>query len=578
MTPRWLCTLGLFVLILPAAGAQDAKDAKNPLRFVPKQAEMVIQVDRPRALLDAIEKNETFLQAQKLPGVRDYYDSTNVRQLYQLIAYFEKQLDQDRYDLLDDLTAGGVVVGAKLTQPGGAVLVIQSGDEKKLRRFLDVGLDVVQKELERQESKDKLVRSKYQGLDVGQVGPKVRFAIVDGAFLVGSDEKVLKLALDAHIKKDGSVLQHPRFAEAKKKAPGKALAWGWINLDEVRANNPEFKNGLDAAGLDPFQMLLFGGFADLLKRTPYVAASLSRDQGEAYRVGIAMPVGRDGMAPLKHMILPAERGGTLPTLQPPRVVSSSSYFLDLGELWDKRVEILGPKNAAGLEDGDKNLAKFLGGIKLAKLFKAMGPHHRLVFAQQKERPYKVKPAAPFPAVALVVDMRDPSFAKDMNSIFRAGALLATFQVGLTLKEETYKGCDMVSYYFSETKKFDGDPTGTRFNFSPTYVAVGDQFVMSGTAELARDLIDLLKAEQKQKSSPASMRTALYSSGLGEIIRMNQDQTLTQLILSYALPPKTASEELRRILDWVDQLGTVRLESTYGASDFRYDILWQPKKR
>ncbi|MBM3992985.1 MAG: hypothetical protein FJ303_02345 [Planctomycetes bacterium] len=574
MSARWLCTLGLFAFIIPTASAQDPR---SPLRFVPKQAEAIVYVQKPRDLVDAVLKNEVFLQAQKLAGVRDLYDSTNTRQFYQLLAYLEKQLDQNRYDLLDELTSGVVVLGAKLTQPGGAVLVIQANDEKKLRRFLDVAFDIVQKELERQESKDKLERSMRDGVEVGQVGPKVRFAIMDGAFLIASDDAVLKLALEAPSKKT-SVMHNPRFVDAIKKTAGKPLAWGWINLDEVRSNNPEFKNGLDAAGLDPFQMLLFGGFADLLKRTPYVAASVNRETAGGYRIGIAMPVGANGMAPVKHMILPADKAGTMTPLQPPRVISSSSYFLDLGELWEKRVEILGAKNAAGLDEGDKNLAKFLGGIKLAKLFKAMGPHHRLVFAQQKERPYKVKPAAPFPAVALVVDMRDQTFAKDMNSIFRAAALLATFQVGLTLKEEKYKGCDLVSYYFSETKKFDGDPTGIRFNFSPTYVTVGNQFVMSGTAELARDLIDLLQAERIQQASPASMQTRFYSSGLGEIIRMNQDQTLTQLILSYALPPKTAAEELRRILDWVDQLGTLRLESTYGANDFRYDVFWQPKKR
>ena len=54
----------------------------------------------------------------------------------------------------------------------------------------------------------------------------------------------------------------------------------------------------------------------------------------------------------------------------------------------------------------------------------------------------------------------------------AGALLATFAVGLNLKEETYKECDIVSYFFSETKKVEGDPTNIRFNFSPSYVTVG----------------------------------------------------------------------------------------------------------
>jgi hypothetical protein len=576
MSPRALCIVGLFLFSTSTALAQDAK---NPLRFLPSQAEWVVKVERPRELLDAVEKNELFQQAQKLAGVREYYDSTTFQQLYQLIAYFEKQLGKSRDEIIDELGAGGVVLGAKLTPPGGVVLVIQSKDEVKLRKFVDVALEILQKELERQESKDRVVRSKYEGYDIGQFGPSVSFAIADAALVIASEPKALKAALDAVAKKNDQqcVLQNPRFAEAHKQAPAKALAWTWLNLEEVRKND-KFTDGLKAAALDPFQMVLFGGFTDLLTRAPHVSAALTRDGSSGYRIGIAMPVGREGMAPVKHMFLSPDGVGTPPPLQVPRVISSSSYFFDLGQLWEKRVEILGKKNADGLDEGDKNIAKFLGGIKLAKLFKAMGPNHRLVFAQQKERPYKVKPTTPFPAFALVVDMRDPSFAKDMNSIFRAAALIGTFQIGLNLKEETYKDCDMVSYFFTENKKYDGDPTGVRYNFSPTYVTVGDQFVMSGTAELARDLVDALKAEQNRKPGQASMRTQLYASGLAEILRSNQDTTLTQLILSQALPPNTAKAELRAILDWVEQLGTLRLESNYGANDFRYEILWQAKKK
>jgi hypothetical protein len=574
MSPRGLYIAGI---LLCSSSAALAQDAKNPLRFVPSQAELVVKVERPRQLFDAVKKNEVSQQAQKLAGVREYYDTTTFQQLYQVIAHFEKRLGKNREEIIDELTAGGVVLAAKLTPPQGAVLIVQAKDEATLRKFIDVSLDLLQKELDRQESKERIGRGRYQDYDTIEIGPNANFAIVDAALVIASNKAALQLALDTQAEKVGCVITHPTFAEAHKKAPAKAMAWTWLNLEEVR-KNPVFKSALEAAALDPFQMLLFGGFSDLLRRSPYVSAALTAAGDSGYRIGVAMPVGREGMAPVQHVFLSADGKGTLPPLEPPRVISSSSYCLDLGQLWEKRVEILGKKNAAGLEDGDKNLAKFLGGIKLAKLFKALGPNHRVVVALQKDRPYKIKPTTQVPAFALVVDMRDPSFAKDMNSIFRAGALLATFQVGLNLKEETYKDCEMISYQFSETKKVDGDPQSVRFNFSPAYVTVGNYFVMSATAELARDLVDLLRAEQKQKPLKASMRTQLFASGLADIIRSNENATLTQLILSQALPPKTAKAELQAILEWVEQLGTLRLESTYGANDFRYDILWKAKKK
>jgi len=573
---RWWLALGLTFVFASTALAQTAKD---PLRFVPAEAEWVTKIDRPRDVLSAIEKNELLQEAKKLAGFREYFDTTNARQLYQLIAYFEKQLGKNRQEIVDDISAGGLVIAARLTPPKGAMLVLQGKDDAKLRAFVELALEILTKELERQESKDKIVRKKYERFDVGQIGPKVSFALADGALIVATDEKVLKTVLDRQLKKaDGKTIgQVPSFVEARKTAPPQALAWTWFNFDELRKSE-DFKNGLEAASLDPLQVLLFGGFTNLLKRTPTVSAALTREGQSGYRIGIQLPRGREGMGALAHMITPADANGTLPPLLPPRVISSTSYFLDLGQYWEKRVEILGEKNAKALEEGDKNLAKVLGNIKLAKLLKAAGPHQRLVFAQQKESPYKIKPAAPFPAFALVVDMRDPSFAKDMNAVLRSAALLATFAVGLQLKEDTYKDCEMVSYYFSETKKVDGDKQNIRFNFSPTYVACDDQFIVSATKELARDLIDTIKAEKKQKPSVAAMRTQVFASGVSAFTGSNEEASLTQLILAQALPPETAKAELRAIIDWFNQLGTLRLEEVYGANDFRYDILWQPKKK
>lgn len=563
----------LLFLVSPAVLAQD------PLRFVPGEAEWVTKVDRPRDILHAVEKNVLFQEAQKLAGFRELYDTTNVQQLFQLVAYFEKQLGKNRDEILDDISSGGLVIAARLTPPKGAMLVLQAKDDAKLRAFVDLSLDILTKELERQESKDKIVRKKYEGIDVGQIGPKLSFALVDGALVVTSEDKILKTVLDRRLKKaEGkSIAEAPGFADARKSAPPKALAWTWFNLDELRKNE-DFKNGLDAASLDPLQVLLFGGFTNLLKRTPTASASLLREGADGYRIAIQAPRGREGMGALAHMIAPTGDKGTLPPLLPPRVISSTSYFLDLGEYWDKRVEILGEKNAKALEEGDKNLAKVLGNLKLANLLKAAGPHHRLVFAQQKEAPYKIKPAAPFPAFALVIDMREPSFAKDMNTVLRSTALLATFAVGLQLKEETYKDCEMVSYLFSETKKVEGDQQNIRFNFSPTYVACDDQFIVSATRELARDLIDTIRTQKKQGPSKAAMQTQIFARGISAFTGANEDASLTQLILAQALPPNTAKKELRTIIDWFNRLGTLNLEEVYGANEFRYDILWRPKSK
>jgi hypothetical protein len=75
-----------------------------------------------------------------------------------------------------------------------------------------------------------------------------------------------------------------------------------------------------------------------------------------------------------------------------------------------------------------------------------------------------------------------------------------------------------------------------------------------------------------------MQTKLFAAGAADLVRANEEATLTQLILNQALPPKTAKAELGNIIAWIERLGTLRLESTYGTNDFRYDIHWQAKKK
>ena len=577
MSLRILTSVALFL----SASVAFAQPVLNPLRFVPAQTELVVIVDRPQTLVETVEKHELFQDAIKLPGVREYFDTASYQHVKQLIGYFEKQLGKNRNELVDELASGGIVLGAKLTPPQGAIVVIQARDEKRLKQFVDVALDVLKQELERKESKDRIVRAKIHEIDTVKIGPKVCFAVVDSALIIASEDKLLKDALETQTKqKDAkSVLQLSNFTDARKQAPGEALIWAWLNLDELR-KNPDFKNGLEAVALDPVQTVLFGGLTNLIKRSPYVALAATRETGY-YRLRLSMPKGTNGMGELKHMMVPPDLVGTAPPLLTPRLISTSSYTLDLGQFWEKRVEILGEKNSLELEKAEKELGKFLGSIKLSKLFKSMGPNQRVVVAQQKEHVYKIRPATPFPAFALVVEMRDPSFARDMNTILRSGALVATVKFGLKLNEETYRDCEMISYHFLETKKVEDDPQNVRFNFTPTYVTVGNHFVVSATAELARDLIDALKAEEKQPfkaPSKASAQTRVFAAGLSEFVRANEDAALTQLILAQAMPPKTAKEEFRAIHRWIERLGELRVETHYGRDDFRFDFIWQPKAK
>jgi hypothetical protein len=282
------------------------------------------------------------------------------------------------------------------------------------------------------------------------------------------------------------------------------------------------------------------------------------------------------MAPIAKMVLPQKDPGSLPLLQPPRTFASLSYFMDLGEFWKHRDKIFNEQQAKALDDAEKQSAKFLAGVKLSTLFQQMGNHQRVVFTTPASSPYKTAPSTKIPSFAVVFDMRDPQFAKSMNFILRGVALVGTFasKSGLKMVEEQHSGCNLVCYYFPENKPFEGDPNGVRFNFSPCFTTVNDQLVMSSTVELGKDLIDEIKRGSMDTAQPATMRTQLYATGAAQALRDGEEQVLTQLILTQALPPGAAKEEVRKIIALVERLGVVGFEINYGQNDFRFDANWR----
>jgi hypothetical protein len=562
----------LLVVLFPATAV--AQENRDPLRFMPPDAAFVARIKGPTSLVDSVYKLDVVRGALETAGVRDFYDSTNFRRLEQLLAYFEKALGKDRHDLLDGLTGGGVAFAARLDKPGAALLVVQAKDEALLEDFAKLALALVDKELARKESKETLRRSTKDGIETIAVGP-VRAALVDGALVVASDDKMLAAALAARLK--------PAEPESRRAArtdvPASAHAWAWLDLERFR-NLPDVKPGFDAAGKDVGARFLFGGIHDVVRRAPWVSAALVEDAGE-WRLSLRMPAGRDGMSPISNLVVPheAEVPGSLPLLQPPRTLASFSGYFDLGGMWEHRKEIFGAKQAEAMDKGEADISKALLGVKIGNLFRQLGPHPRVVFASPSKSPYARAPLTKIPSFAVVVDMRDPKFGKTVDFFLRGYGLIGVLATKGSAKiaDQEHAGVKMLTVRFPEDKQFEGDPAGFRFNYDPCFAVVGDQAIFSSTVELGKDLIDLLKNESaKPDAAPAVSRSRLYSTGAVHALRAGEDQVLTQLILQQALPPGAARDEVGKIIDLVERLGTIAADVDYRDREFRFDLRWNRK--
>jgi hypothetical protein len=166
----------------------------------------------------------------------------------------------------------------------------------------------------------------------------------------------------------------------------------------------------------------------------------------------------------------------------------------------------------------------------------------------------------------------------MSAVLRTAALAgAVSQLKLKLVEEKHGELTIVGYRFPEDQNLDGDANDVRYNFSPSFVAVGNQFVMTSTVSLAHELVDLLEQEAKAppKKSATAMQMRFYPSGTAEYLQSAEDQLLAQTILDRALAPKEAREQVKKLIELVRRAGVLEIEQNYGAKEFRYDIKYSP---
>jgi hypothetical protein len=576
----WLAGLAV-VAGAPAARAESAPD---PLRLVSDQADLFFKVQQPRKLVDSVYHLDVVKQLLKLDAVREFYESTSARRFYQLVAYFERQLGAKWPALIDRLAGGGAVIAAKLgPQPAPVVLVVQGKDAKLLKKFWDLGLTLVGQELARQGSKAKLEKGKHRSIDIIHVGDKFFAALAGSALVLSNHSKAMQSALDLYL--DGGkkcVTTLATVAEARKLLPADPLAWGWLNMDPIR-KLPQAKVVLAEKQNDVLQTITIGHYLDLARRSPFICLGVYRKENR-FLTTIRFPRGREGM-PAKFLAFqpPSGSPGSLPLLEPKNVLLSSSYRLDLSQYWEKRKDLFNEKQVQTFEKFDRRSGFFLGGTRFSELTKQAGPYQRFVLVQQTAPGYQTKPVLLFPAGAFVLDMRKPDeFSKGMGSVLRTAALFGGNQFGLKLMEEKRGDCKIVGYRFPEGKgkpakgPLRNDVNKIRYNFSPCFVRVGNQFVISSTIELARELVDLLQKEAKEPKKNCSdslSRTRIYASGGVALMKVFRDQLLTQTILGRAVEPEAAEKEIKALMDLVGKLGTLEHEELFTKNSFHYDWVW-----
>ena len=560
-----------FAALLLAAPARAA----DPLDHIPAQSRLVVKVEKPRSLAEAVTTLEAVQKAQALPQVRGVLESATIRRAFQMLAFVEKELGAKWPELLDQLAGNGLAIGGSFGTDAPVVLVIEGTDEKQSAKAFDLLYRVLDDELARQGAKGGVVKGTDNGADTFRLGDAFFYARAGSTVVIANKADALTAALDT--KRADSVRSKESLGKAKALLPADPLAWLWVDFAAVKESQ-ETKDFFDATRKDFLQTLVAGSTIDCVRRAEFIAAGLYREP-KGFRLALRLPAGR-GEFPdeFAFHVPPKGEPGSLPLLEPPGVLYSQSFHLDVGFYWKHRDKLIGEEMRKQLEEGVAQASKVLpGSLKFGELLEKWGPYHRLVAVNHDTLPYKTLPSLKLPAFGYVGTMRDPKFGESLESTVRSAGIIATLQFGLRMREVEHDGVKVLVYRFQEGKELADDPDGLRFNFEPSFALVEDQFIAATTLELCKKLIAEVKRTAKLKPSPAVWRGQGYAAGAADALAALPDPLVTDAILTGGVGIEDARKEVATLVSWLKTLGTVRIEIDEREREYRFDLVWDIKK-
>jgi hypothetical protein len=576
---RLLLTVAVALAIAVPAGRADSKD---PLRFFPEQTDIVLKVEKPRALIEAVVKHDLAKEAQELPIVQNFLDSAQARQFFRILAYFERELGAPWPELIDKVAGGGIAVGTKFAPDGNGpvVIAVQGTDEKTVGRFFDLGVSLLEEERTRQGAKDPLKHKTYEGFDGVQLDKDALIARSGDVLLFSNKNDALKAAIDHVVKgeKASKSIAAVATRQASGVLPPNAAAWLWLNLKPVK-ELPQAKDLFNTPRDNIPLTILAADVLDVVRRSDFLAAGLYANKGD-FRLAVRLPAGRDGMAPDVELHLPKDPKvtGTLPLLEPKGVLFSYSFYFDADTLYQKRDQILPSQVAKDFAEGEKQISRFLIGSTLPRFLSQAGVHYRIVATKPEPvAEYKTEPDQRLPAFAVVASMRDPAFAKTMTGLIKAGALAVGQAAALRSWDEEIAGVQAFGYSFPEGGKFPDDPQKLHFNYQPTFGAYKDQYIAASNKGLFRELVGLIDKEDRSQVVTQNAKIRLYAGGAGEYAYSAQEQSLAATIIGQAVKVGEARQQTDALIKLTSKLGTVGFEMDYTANQARIDLTWKTKK-
>jgi hypothetical protein len=534
--------------------------------WVTQDALIVVQIARPRELLDHLFDERVVGAITASPLYQEQLGKPEFQQVMNLVKYFEDKYQSDAPELLGKLLGGGVTWA--LAPNEASLLIVDSEDEQMLDEVHEFFLLMARNEAQKQGDAGRVTSAEYRGLTGWRFGPGETHAIVGNRLLLTNKPAMLKAVADLRADPGGPSLATSADYQAVQQAAGpEALVSAYVNTGVLK-QVPQISKALRQYE-NPLAAMLLAPLATALRDSSWLSMSMEYD-GDTLAWSMASDGGAgDPEAPDGFASPLTASDGAYPALSVPDQIASLSLYRDLYRFYGAKDELF-PERTSGLIFFENMMGIFFTGRDLTEeVLAELAPDIRVVVAQQQYDAGLGSPNIQFPGFAAIFRMRDAEkFARVMEEAFQKALGLINFtrgqsaQPGLIIDRPTHGGTKYTMASFSEPgegETVDGD---SRFNFQPTLAMPGDYVILSSTDALARNLIDAVNDESRaDTSSVAGLHSAVQVSGpqLASILTANRESLIRQNMVSDGNTREQAEAQIGLIVKVAQSVRQLKLD-------------------
>lgn len=586
MSRRVCMLLALAGLMFPASLSAADVDAKTALDLFPASTVAYIEVTQPRHVLDTILDHPLTKELEQQPDFARALESPDMQQVREVVKIFEERIGEKWRPAVTKLSGDGVFIGVDLATQGVCVLV-RSRDEPLLAKTRDTFIELARQDAADKGNDDPIKEHEYQGVKAYQI-EDVYYATLGRWLIITNKARLGQMVIDNALDNSTANLAgEGQFQEAVKNRQGEPTAWAYVDLTVLRATGLA-KRALNQKSNNPGVELLAGGILAAVPDAPYVTASVEAD-AKHIAVSTAIPFDPTKIADSREFYFGPQGAGAAPKLLAPKdSIFTLSTYRDFGAMWRRAPDLFDDNVNAKFAEAESGLTTLFSGRSFGDdILGNLQPGLRVVVARQTFGKDDITPAIKLPAVAVVLQLKNPEeTARQFKITYQSlvGFLnIAGGQNGLKPLEQDTERIGKITLvsakYLPPQDAAARQDAAIYFNASPSVAFVGDAFVIGSTRSLALELAKMLEQSGSESEPGVNFEMRINGSTALQALRDNRGQLVAQNMLEKGHGAEEAETEINLLLKIVSAFRemSAKLTTADNVLRFRWEMqLVQPQ--